>query len=152
MNLGKMMQDDWDAMARQNAHYYIATVDAFADPDRCDDAAFFESGRAAVETILAALRIRPDPRWSVLDIGCGLGRLTRALGERFGPTVGVDVSEEMVRRARQLTPGVEFRKTSGVDLAEFPDRSFDLVFSFLVLQHLPAPGWSCGTSRRWPAS
>jgi SAM-dependent methyltransferase len=138
-NWREVMVQDWETLASKNPFYWVFTSDEFSDPDTCDIDKFFASGRIDVDNILQALHVKPNAAWSVLDIGCGLGRLTRRLAELFGPTVGVDVSGKMVERAASLTPGpgVQFRQTSGVDLKDFPDASFDLVFSFIVLQHLP---------------
>src|SRR5262245_44744915 len=46
----------------------------------------------------------------VCDLGCGPGQVARYLHERGVAVCGVDLSPAMVERARQLTPGVEFRQ------------------------------------------
>lgn len=132
------MQRDCDSMAQQSPYYYIFTSNEFFDPAKADKEKFFESSRVDVDNILAALHVKPNPSWSVLDIGCGLGRTTRRLSELLGHTVGIDISKEMVKRAQEFTPAVHFQQTSGVDLKEFKDASFDLVFSLIVYQHLPS--------------
>jgi SAM-dependent methyltransferase len=134
----KTMREDWDAMASQNAHYYVLTWDDFADPERIDETQFFDTGRAVVDNMLEALHITPRREWKVLEIGSGLGRLTRRLAELSPDTIGVDVSPAMVEKARRLTPSIRFDQVSGVNLAGFADSTFDLVFSFVVLQHLPS--------------
>ena len=74
-----------------------------------------------------------------LDFGCGAGRLTIALADRVDTAVGVDISEPMLAKARELdTHGrCTFVHNDGADLARFSDASFDVVMSSLVLQHLP---------------
>lgn len=74
-----------------------------------------------------------------LDFGCGAGRLTIALADRVGSAVGVDISEPMLAKARELdTVGrCDFVRNDREDLAQFDDTSFDVVMSSLVLQHLP---------------
>jgi SAM-dependent methyltransferase len=77
-----------------------------------------------------------------LDFGCGVGRLTRALGRRFEAVDGVDVSPTMIRAARRASgadPRIQYHVGSSPDLRMFPDASFDLVVSILVLQHIPPP-------------
>jgi SAM-dependent methyltransferase len=133
----KQMKSDWDSLAQDNAAYYIFTAPEFADAQGFDAGRFFESGRRDVDSILAALHVHPNKAWSVLDIGCGLGRLTRRLHESFGRATGVDVSAEMIARARTLSPDIDFQEVSGTDLQNLADESFDLVFSFVVFQHLP---------------
>jgi SAM-dependent methyltransferase len=104
---------------------------------------FFATGEAEIEHVLAtAERLgRPARFEGALDFGCGVGRLTRALGRRFAHAVGVDVSAGMVERARRLNadvPACEFRVNDAPDLAAFGDGSFDLAYSSIVLQHLPS--------------
>lgn len=77
---------------------------------------------------------------SVLNIGCGVGRVERYLAPMVRELWAVDVSGEMLRRARQRLAGlsnVHLREIGNRDfLAAFEEGRFDLVFSFLVLQHL----------------
>jgi ubiquinone/menaquinone biosynthesis C-methylase UbiE len=82
----------------------------------------------------------PQGRERALDFGCGLGRMTRALAAHFEEVVGVDISEEMIRGARDANGDVEraaFVVNRADDLSQFRDASFDLVYSVIVLQHVP---------------
>jgi ubiquinone/menaquinone biosynthesis C-methylase UbiE len=107
-----------------------------------DTSEFFATGSKQVDTLMArseALGL-PRERGRALDFGCGLGRLTRALGARFTECVGVDISDRMVERAGQLNAdveGVSFVVNRADDLSMFPDAEFDLVYSTIVLQHVP---------------
>ena len=69
---------------------------------------------------------------TVLDIGCGIGRIERALAPLVGSITAIDVSsgmiEEAQRRCRDLA-NVAFEQCGGRDLAGFRDRSFDLVLA-----------------------
>jgi ubiquinone/menaquinone biosynthesis C-methylase UbiE len=79
-------------------------------------------------------------RDSALDFGCGVGRLTGALSGYFGSVTGVDIAEEMLARARVMLadqPACRLIRNDKPDLGDFPDGSFDLVYSSLVLQHMP---------------
>jgi ubiquinone/menaquinone biosynthesis C-methylase UbiE len=71
-----------------------------------------------------------------LEIGCGAGRLTRMLAGQFDRVQAVDVSEDMIAKAREATPdNVEFHRVDGTGLP-LADESVDAVFSVHVLQHL----------------
>jgi ubiquinone/menaquinone biosynthesis C-methylase UbiE len=128
------MKRDWDALARANARYHIATTawrtDAEFESSGARDALLFFSG---IEELL-----RPDA--VALDLGCGIGRMDRYLAPRLKRLIGLDVSGEMVRLARQRLaslPNVEFVEGDGRSLRPIGDASVDLVFSYLTFQHLP---------------
>ena len=138
------MKREWNSMANSNAAFYVLTAEEFEDADDIDYESFFDSGKSDVDDILEALHVSPNSNWSALDIGCGLGRLTRRLDSHFGETIGIDVSKVMVERAAALTPSIQFLEASGTDLQLFPDGRFDIVFSFIVFQHLPHPRLALG--------
>lgn len=80
-----------------------------------------------------------DDRSVVLDIGCGAGRVAYHVAPVVKFLYGIDVSDEMVERARRNLAhlsNVEIRLTSGESLDGFADQSIDLVYSILVLQHM----------------
>src|SRR3954453_14844828 len=134
------MQRDWDERARENARYYVAT----GKNDWSDDE-FFQSGERTIgdEILTDMINIcqGKDPKkMRVLEIGCGAGRVTRALAEVFGEVHGVDVSGEMVERARgglQATPNAHVYRNNGMDLRVVPEEPFDFAFSVIVFQHIP---------------
>jgi SAM-dependent methyltransferase len=108
---------------------------------RWDPSQFLETGRADVAASAAWLtEFGVGPRWGrVLDFGCGAGRLSQALADHADEVVGVDVSPPMLEVARKLdeTGRCTFVLNESQDLSQFEDDSFDLVYSELVLQHLP---------------
>ncbi len=78
---------------------------------------------------------------TVLEIGCGVGRVTRALAEVFGTVHGVDVSGEMVRQAKEANrevPNAFFHQNNGTDLSVLGDVPIDFAFSSIVFQHIPS--------------
>ena len=137
----KKMRADWDHRARENVFYYIAS-----SKDDWDPAEFYASGEQSVEESIRPdmgeiCRSRSPARMRVLEIGCGAGRMTRALAGIFGEVHGVDVSGEMIARGRQLlagVPNVHLHRNSGVDLLVLGDLRFDFAFSFIVFQHIPS--------------
>ena len=134
------MKRDWDARARENARYYVAS-----GRSDWDEQSFSASGKTNTEQFvfsdLDLVTGGNDPRsLRILEIGCGVGRMTEHLAETFGEVHGVDVSGEMVATAKQRLSGfdnVDVHETNGVDLALFPDSFFDFAFSFIVFQHIP---------------
>src|ERR1700674_3587430 len=82
-----------------------------------------------------------SPPRRAAEIGCGVGRMTRMLSKIFGHVTGVDISEEMIRQARQNTAdldNVDLVLGDGCTLAGLPGESYDFAFSFIVFQHIPA--------------
>lgn len=136
------MQRDWDARARENARYYVNTA-----REDWSDEEFFRSGEQTVmEEVLTDMTNICQGIWprrmKVLEIGCGAGRVTRALADLFGQVHGVDVSGEMIRQARQALgglPNVFLYQNNGKDLSVLPPGAqFDFAFSSIVFQHIPS--------------
>ena len=135
------MQREWDERARENARFYVNT-------ERQDwtDAEFFRSGEGTVAEEILTDMINicqgQDPkRMTVLEIGCGVGRVTRALAQVFGQVYGVDISGEMVRQARAALadlPHVHIFQNKGKDLSVLGGARFDFAFSSIVFQHIPS--------------
>jgi SAM-dependent methyltransferase len=87
---------------------------------------------------LAQLRL-PAPRGPVLDFGCGVGRLSQALGRRFDDVTGADISPAMIALADRLNryPGrVRYLCTAHTGIETLPSRSFGFIYSNIVLQHV----------------
>jgi SAM-dependent methyltransferase len=116
------MRATWDALA-SDPDVYVG------DPER---------GQTEHEALFG--RLGADPRGGTcVEVGCGPGRMTAALVERFDHVVALDVSPEMLVQARAAVPDerVEFRTVSGEHLDGVEDASVDILVCYLVLQHLP---------------
>lgn len=158
------MKRDWDERARENAKYYVATT----KPDWTDEE-FYASGEQTVrEEILNDMENicqgRDPKRMRVIEIGCGAGRVTRALAKVFGEVHAVDVSGEMVARAKRALGDPEAHfwsrlrrrmrglaglpaapgqnafvyQNNGKDLSVLPPGPYDFAFSTIVFQHIPS--------------
>lgn len=137
----------WDAKARENPMYFIHSE---LDYRSTDEAEFWASGERSLEKTLAPFGLEIGPADRVVEIGCGIGRLTRPLARRARRVVGVDVSPGMVRKARQALAdldNVELLVGNGSDLSALPDGSADIVYSFIVFQHIPDPTITCNYVR-----
>lgn len=124
----------WNTAARENAAWYIAKHNA-ASPE------FFTQGAAETDTLLKlhGMEVRRDH--TLLEIGCGVGRMTRRLAELAGRVIATDVSSEMLTRARQHLadlPNVTLVQLPGDGTLLSRDASVDLVFSYITLQHVPS--------------
>lgn len=64
----------------------------------------------------------------VLDIGVGAGRTIPFLVDLSSEYIGIDYSEEMIRRSRERFPGTDLRVLDARDLSSFDANSFDFVF------------------------
>lgn len=118
------MRDTWDALAAGETAVYVG------DP-------------ATGEAELAGLfgRLGADPRGGVcVEVGCGPGRMTGALAERFDRVLALDVSPAMLEQARAnvTAANVEFVTVPGDRLAGVEDGVADALVCYLVLQHLPS--------------
>jgi SAM-dependent methyltransferase len=140
-DLTKKMRSEWDERARENARYYIATA-----KNDWNDEEYFESGRENVRreilTDMGNICQGKDPKqMSVLEIGCGSGRITRALAEIFGQVYAVDISGEMIRQARESLrdcPNAHVFQNNGMDLGVLGNVRVDFAFSYIVFQHIPS--------------
>jgi cyclopropane fatty-acyl-phospholipid synthase-like methyltransferase len=128
----------WDQMASENARMHIA-INHWES-----ERAFEDSGEESVRDLLASEHVKILPGSRVVDIGVGIGRMMKPLAQRFPEADfhGIDVSDEMVRQARERMadlPNVTVTANTGSDLRAFGDGQIDLVYSYIVLQHIPRP-------------
>lgn len=100
-------------------------------------------GRARQLRSMTVDLARIVPGEAVLDVGCGTGDLTLAVKARTGPAgrvAGIDASPEMIavarRKAAHAQSEIDFR-VSAVEALPFPEASFDVVVSSLMMHHLP---------------
>ncbi len=125
----------WDEAARRNAAWYVATGHVRESQD------FFSQGATETDSFLEFCGIEPRSRAVVLEIGCGVGRMTRRLAELFGSVIAVDVSEEMLQRCRDnlaTFSNVAYQLVDGNgSLGGIADGEVDVVFSYITFQHVP---------------
>ena len=136
------MREDWDRRARENAEHYVQTENR-----EWNQREFFRSGELNV-----ANEVMPDMHGIcggsrspldlvMLEIGCGVGRMTRMLARIFGRVTAVDVSSEMIERAAANLSdfdNVSLVLGDGATLSSLGDGTHDFAFSFIVFQHIPS--------------
>ena len=112
--------------------------------------ALYSLGSAAVLDAATAEVVEVMDRWGLLaadrrllQIGCGIGRLERALSGRVAEAHGIDVSTRMIDAARRRCAGqggVFFHHTDGRDLRLFGAASFDVVYAVDSFPYLVQAG------------
>lgn len=72
-----------------------------------------------------------------LDFGCGTGRSTRFLKRLGFTTVGVDIAEDMIDKAREFDPKGDYRLINDGDLNQFADGTYDIALSAFTFDNVP---------------
>ena len=143
----------WDTLGERDALWAILTQPGTRGGG-WDVERFFDSGREQVD---GALRLVADeigwpiPSGRALDFGCGVGRLTQALCERFEQVDGVDIAASMIRGAERFNrfgDRCRYHLNRRDDLSIFADRSFDFIYSTYVFQHM-RPSFARGYVREF---
>lgn len=141
------MQAFWDDRARENAFYF---VDNNVDYNSPDADRFWAEAERTVDVILDSLGVKLQPGDDVVEIGCGVGRLTRTLARRAATVRALDVSAEMLSQAREANrelDNVTWIQGDGTSLKGVDDASADVCFSHVVFQHIPDPAITLGYVR-----
>ena len=81
--------------------------------------------------------LAPQPGERIIDLGCGTGALTAQIAAAGAEVVGIDASEAMIARARELYPHLRFEVGKGEDFAV--DTPVDAVFSNAALHWMLPP-------------
>ena len=102
------------------------------------DAGFYNEVKARRLVDLVRRRVGDPSQLAALDVGAGIGLVDEHLKDDFARVVGLDVSSEMVKRASERNPGVEYVAYDGTTFP-FEGGTFDLVFASCVFHHVP-PG------------
>jgi 2-polyprenyl-3-methyl-5-hydroxy-6-metoxy-1,4-benzoquinol methylase len=100
-----------------------------------DEERFEETGRGELE------RLHPyfTEDSTVLDLGCGIGRIAKYVGPQCATLWAVDASPRMLELARRRLSGqanVRYALCADTRVPDVPDGSVDFVYSIIVLQHL----------------
>lgn len=131
---------DWEIFAQEDPLWAI-----LSHPDKqgrrwsLDE--FLATGEGDVTRLIRTLENLAEPvsRHDVLDFGCGVGRIAIPLTRRFDRVTGLDAAPSMIAQAQRLNPAPD-RLTfihSDAPRLPFADASFDVVHTYLVLQHIP---------------
>jgi len=131
-------KEKWNSFAKKDAKFYVLT-----EEDKQDEETFKKTGaedcRLYLETdTLIKETIGPLSNAVVLEIGCGVGRITEAISAVAKEVLAIDISEEMIEQAKKRLASKENVTLFATDGLTYPieDNSVDVVFSFIVFQHM----------------
>src|SRR3712207_1920238 len=136
--MSQRMRRFWDERAREDAFHFVDNREPYRDADQ---ERFWRKGEEDLDTLLGSLGLQVRQDDHVLDLGCGIGRLTRVLASRAAHVTAIDVSPAMLARARELNPrlnNVTWVLGDGESLDGVPDGACDALVSHVVLQHIPS--------------
>ena len=140
--------EHWKSYGKTNPYFGVLSDDKYKTDNMTEDslAEFFESGESFVKETEERLNLSFQESLankSILDFGCGVGRLSLAFGKVPGSTVtGIDISQEMLAEAQRngdslgLT-NVKFHQYNGYEL--LLTEKFDFINSYIVFQHIERP-------------
>jgi ubiquinone/menaquinone biosynthesis C-methylase UbiE len=139
MSLRKQKKE-WEELANIDPLYAI-----YSDPTRkfgkWDIQEFFLTGEIEIKGVMKYIEKFNYPKnWKKsLDFGCGVGRLTRQLSKNFDDAYGVDISPTMIKKANELNKSYKNCQfvLNDKDSLPFPDDYFDMIYSNIVLMHMP---------------
>jgi SAM-dependent methyltransferase len=145
--LFRHIQDTWEQLGEKEPYFSVFTSEQFKQAKIKDNMdAFYATGRHNVEGMFKTLArngIDCTRFRSCLEFGCGVGRNTRWLCERFARVYGYDISKSHLRIAENYFTGQKIRNATFQRLRRVQDiktlPAVDLVYSILVLQHNPPP-------------
>jgi SAM-dependent methyltransferase len=126
--------------------HWAAVFDRVAEISPAAGVALYSLGRPDLLALATASIVQRLREWNllgadrvVLDLGCGTGRVARAIAPEVGSVVAADISARMLQRAREYCSAhdnVRLVQTSGRDLALFEDGCFDLISAVDVFPYL----------------
>jgi SAM-dependent methyltransferase len=141
------MRRFWDERAREDAFFFVDDRLDYRHPDLDS---FWRGGEEALDGLLGACGVSLAGDDDVVEVGCGAGRMTRAIAARARSVKAVDVSQEMLDVAHRMNPqlaNVDWLHGDGTSLAALAGASADVCVSHVVFQHIPDPQVTLGYVR-----
>lgn len=136
----KQLGQNWHEFGRRDPFWAILSLPG-KEGNKWDLEEFFATGRKEIDAALefvASQGLRVN-HGRALDFGCGAGRLTQALAQRFEETYGVDIAPSMIKLANsynQYPESCHYQLNEASDLSQFASGHFDFIYTCRVLQHM----------------
>lgn len=136
------VRQQWEKLGASDPYWAV-----LSDPEKIaggwNREEFFQTGTDEISALLDKLvnqgvQLNFDV---ALDYGCGVGRLSRALAERFEKVLGLDISTTMLSEAKSenaACTNIEFVHSNGQNMTEIESGTIDFIYSNIVLQHTPS--------------
>lgn len=147
--LAKLIADTrnaWSGFGESDAFWSVLTEQKYRSDtlDASAREAFYASGEGEFTDLAAACRrngIALDASATVLELGCGVGRVSGRLAQHFRSYIGVDISPSHLRIASRHLSSLGCENVQLLPLEEFlrDPPPFDLLYTILTLQHNPPP-------------
>lgn len=136
-------EEAWSQLGVERPYHSVLTNPRFLpDAFEQNEEAFWASGEraaAGLSSILARHALTDTKSKTLVEYGCGVGRVTIPLAARFAKVYGYDISQNHLDLARQRASdisNIEFRRTRQVSERLVP---CDVFYSRIVFQHNPPP-------------
>ena len=142
------LKQNWDEFGKTDPLWAIMTNPGKSQ-NRWEIEEFFATGTGEVARVIKYIRsltiFTPPLGWgrkgkTVLDFGCGVGRVTQAFVPYFQTVYGVDIAPSMIRLAKKYAKtrkkDIKYFVNTKNNLKLFPDKKFDFVYCNIVLQHM----------------
>lgn len=136
----KDTQKNWETLGKTDPLFAVLT---YKDKQggKWNPQEFFQTGKKEVAETMSYLKALGlnIPKRRALDFGCGVGRLTQALGDYFSEVCGVDIAFPMIELAKkynQCGDKCRYLVDTSNNLKLFPNNNFDFILSKITLQHI----------------
>lgn len=129
--LARLMKSDWDRRVRHDYRFWMS------DGHKSDQE-MFQAGERDFGIVTQGIS-SPNAK-TILEVGCGVGRLLRPALREYSNVIGFDVSQAALDKARELigpNPKLSLQLGNGFDLQPVQDASVDVVVSFAALTVMP---------------
>ena len=141
------VQRTWTTLGETEPHWSVLSDEQFKQANLTEHIQeFMLSGRDEIDRLFDLLdgkNIALPPQSTCIEYGCGVGRVTRWLSERFSRVVACDISDSHIQLASKYVAdegrnNVSFNAIGSIeDMENLPPAEF--FYSVLVLQHNPPP-------------